>query len=162
MSKPTTIDDYIQESHATAVSKGWWECDEHKIMCHCTHDDPDGVGIMYSDIDCKACKGLGYSMIAYTERSFGDQIALMHSELSEALEEFRNTGLGDTDKFIYYLSGSWGVDGEKPEGIAVELADVLIRIFDTCGKYNIPLEEALDLKLEYNKTRPHRHGGKKL
>lgn len=50
----------------------------------------------------------------------------------------------------------------KPIGIAVELADVLIRIADTCGRYNIPLEEALKLKLAYNKTRPHRHGGKKL
>jgi NTP pyrophosphatase (non-canonical NTP hydrolase) len=158
MTKPTTIKDYIQESHAIAVSKGWWEGERFKIPCHCLMKGSFGYT---TNPLCETCNGIGFKL-KEIERSFGAQIALMHSELSEALEEFRNTGLGDTDKFIYYLSGSWGVDGEKPEGIAVELADVLIRIFDTCGKYNIPLQEALDLKLAYNKTRPHRHGGKKL
>lgn len=82
------------------------------------------------------------------ERDFGTQIALIHSELSEALEEYRIS-----QPYLYDNKG-------KPEGIAAEFADVLIRIFDTCGKYDIPLELALRLKMEYNKTRSHRHGGK--
>lgn len=91
----------------------------------------------------------------------------MHSELSEALEEYRNLGKYQETLQEIYFSGKSTINHEitsnhKPEGIAVELADVLIRIFDTCGRYNIPLEEALRLKLDYNKTRPHRHGGKKL
>ncbi len=87
------------------------------------------------------------------ERSFGDIIALCHSELSEALEEHRN---GRLPTGIYYSNI------EKPEGIPIELADCIIRILDYCGKVGINIEEAISFKHEYNKTRPYRHGGKKI
>ena len=85
------------------------------------------------------------------ERNFGELLCLIHAEISETLEEYRNHKGFDE---IYF-------NGEKPEGIPIELADVLIRIFDLCGKYDIPLEKAIDMKIEYNKTRPSRHGGKR-
>lgn len=84
-------------------------------------------------------------------RKFGELIALVHSELSEALEDYRN---GFRIDEIYYG------DGKKPCGIPIELADVIIRITDLCGYYNIDLEKAIKEKIEYNKTRPYRHGGK--
>ena len=87
------------------------------------------------------------------QRSIGDLICLMHSELSEALEEHRN---GKTPTEIYYNENK----PNKPEGIPVELADCVIRIFDFCGLYGIDLEEVLKVKMEYNKTRPYRHGNK--
>ncbi|MCX5704702.1 MAG: hypothetical protein NTZ92_01370 [Candidatus Omnitrophica bacterium] len=74
------------------------------------------------------------------ERNDGELIALMHSELSEALEAMRNHGTKDN--------------------VAEELADVCIRIFDFCGARNIDLEETLRKKIAYNKTRPYRHGKK--
>lgn len=85
-------------------------------------------------------------------RSFGDKIALMHSELSEALEDYRNGRLiGE----VYF-------EGTKPCGIPIELADVIIRIFDTCGYYGIDLEAAIAAKMAYNATRLQRHGGKRI
>ena len=97
------------------------------------------------------------------ERSFGDIIALCHSELSEALEEYRNNM---PMVYCYDESDETNVSclikGKKPEGIAIEMIDCIIRIFDWCGKENIDVDKLIELKHEYNKTRPYRHGGKKL
>lgn len=42
-----------------------------------------------------------------------------------------------------------------------ELADICIRVFDLCGSMNIDLEKAIKEKMEYNKSRTYKHGGKK-
>ena len=84
------------------------------------------------------------------EREIGTLLMLAVSELSEALEEWRK----GTD----LQAISW--NGTKPLGFPVELADCIIRIADLCGRHEIPIEEALIEKMSYNRTRPHRHGGK--
>jgi NTP pyrophosphatase (non-canonical NTP hydrolase) len=88
-----------------------------------------------------------------TERNFGEQIALMHSELSEVLEDHRDNKSMTELYFEEDRSGN-----KKPCGIPIEFADLLIRVFDTCGRYSIDLEGALRIKMEYNKTRPYKHG----
>lgn len=97
-------------------------------------------------------------------RTFGDIIALCHAELSEAVEEFRQ---GHKPTEIYYEGYDLNnpiVPGqlEKPCGIPIELADVVIRIADYCGLVGIDLDRAVKLKLLYNESRPYRHGGKAL
>lgn len=205
---------FAQEVHENAVEHGWWD----------------------------------------EARSFGEIISLCHSELSEALEEFRagrpnfwyactaRNGDGaacNPDKWVYCdMAGqeeNCAYHGDKPEGIAVELADCIIRVLDYMGKEGfdvdallreapkavmcdipvrvyaaslgdriarwhlllslayacwcnsagtyaaalrmvlciceimewaeeagVDMEMVLDIKHEYNKTRPYRHGGKAL
>ena len=79
-----------------------------------------------------------------------EYIALIHSELSECLEEFRS-GHGATE--VYYR----GSDG-KPEGVPIELADAVIRCFDMAYVFGIDLEAAIKEKYAFNKTRPYLHG----
>ena len=115
--------------------------------------------------------------------AFGTAIALIHSELSEALEEERNG-----NPLVYYPRNAGGVceddrheegvtcgsriydpdhpdapcsaRSKKPEGAAVELADAVIRIADLCGHLGIDLEEVIEIKMAYNEGRPYNHGKK--
>ena len=47
---------------------------------------------------------------------------------------------------------------KKPEGVAVELADAVIRIADLCGYLGIDLDAVISEKMAYNETRPFKHG----
>ena len=84
-----------------------------------------------------------------------EKIALMHSELSEALEEARAGNLN-----LYYGDANYAGDAGKPEGFGIELADCVIRIFDLCEALGIDIQQMIEIKMAYNETRPHRHGGK--
>ena len=87
------------------------------------------------------------------DRNIGELLALIHSEISEALEVYREQGNDGLKK-------TWTEDDGKPEGFTIELADAVIRIADLCGALGLELEEALETKMEYNRSRPQRHGGK--
>lgn len=85
----------------------------------------------------------------------GEDIALMHSELSEMLEHARNL---PPEKFTKVWLSQTG----KPEGIPTELADLIIRALHFAGKHGIDIGTAVAQKTAYNRTRPFRHGGKRL
>ncbi len=70
-------------------------------------------------------------------REFGTALALIHSEVSEALEAHRE---GDM------------------ELVSEEFADILIRVFDTAGEHKIDLDQAVEDKMKKNRGRARLHG----
>lgn len=76
----------------------------------------------------------------------------MHAEISEAYKEIQYV---KTDEgaiktvFCYPIYSDTNVNDNKPEGLAVELADVLILLLGVCNEYNIPLEMAFYMKLNW-------------
>lgn len=60
---------------------------------------------------------------------------------------------GHEDKCVYR--------SEKPEGIAAEMVDCIIRILDYLSKIGVDIEGIMERKMKYNESRPYRHGGKK-
>ena len=86
-----------------------------------------------------------------------EKLALVHSELSEALEVLR------TAKSLEDLQRVWLVGTKnKPEGFGTELADAHIRLWDLEAMLGIDSENMLIAKLTYNDVREYKHGGKLL
>lgn len=82
-------------------------------------------------------------------REHGTLLALIHAEVSEALEAIRNHE-PPSEKMPQFTQ------------LEEELADIVIRVMDYAESRGIPLWEAILAKAEYNKSRTHKHGGKRF
>lgn len=74
-----------------------------------------------------------------------EYIALIHSELSEALQALRNGNPPDPHMSEF-------------SSLEIELADAVIRIMDYAEARHLRLSGAILVKMFYNQTRPYKHG----
>jgi NTP pyrophosphatase (non-canonical NTP hydrolase) len=137
-----TIKELQKEAHSIAKSKGFWDNTERVINFLKDCEDELVDESMNNIISTK--------------------LALIHSEISEALEGLRKK---NKEKFIIPSSLDMSDSSDKmffedyiKNGVEDELADAVIRIFDICEWLGIDLENHVIMKMNYNKTRPYKHG----
>lgn len=82
-----------------------------------------------------------------------EKLALITSEVAEAMEVYRNCKSGSLREYTIGENG-------KPEGFGSELADIVIRVFDLAEALGIDIADEIQMKMKFNATRPSRHGGK--
>lgn len=133
-----SINQLVEEVHQAAVAKGWHEKRRTALEIH----------------------------------------MLVVSEVAEASEavragmpsvcQVRSVGLNDPETYIIpHGDPEWAERDErgdpiKPEGEAIELADAVIRVMDYFGLMGWDMQKIIEMKLAFNATRSHRHGGKAL
>ena len=121
---------------------------DEQVKADLLHLEDKGTPNEWSEFILTWAEGKGWNDPNKTQ---GDWAALIHSEISEAFEAFREK-----------LPLSVKIVDGKPEGVAVEYADALIRILHWFAWQGLDVGYFLRLKMEYNYGRPHKHGGKKL
>lgn len=145
----TAVDRMATYIHDWALRKGFWfeERRAEEIAAAVMGVETDtqayaheGVKLRYNQL-----RDLVNLARSTAPRNDAELLALMHSELSEALE-----GLRDGNP-----------PAEKIEGftqVEEELADLVIRVLDTCHARGYRLGEAIVAKMAHNEGRPWKHG----
>ena len=88
------------------------------------------------------------------KRNIPELLMLCVSELGEACEALRKNS-----RQIRSKDKKWAKsDGWCKDTFEDEIADTFIRLADMCQALGIDIEWQIQKKMEYNKTRPIRHG----
>jgi len=139
------FDTFQTRVHRNSLEHGWWEASDHTtdVLDHAVGWVPAGV--------------LEEVRRSVAANECGAKLALVHSELSEALEAVRE-GVPLSRKLAGVATG----DDQPFTLFEEEIADVVIRCMDLAERYKLRLARAIEAKHAYNRGRPHRHGGKQL
>lgn len=107
-----------------------------------------------------------------SKENVGQTLMLVVTELGEAMQADRSDRYADLETFENCMDAddidnlSWAAYAKHTfeenikDTFEDEIADTIIRLLDLCGAKNIDIQRHIDLKIEYNKGREHKHGKK--
>lgn len=142
------------EVHEWAKGKGWWENPADFNV-------PSKLMLTVSELAEALEEFRSGKMDLYYHYTAGDETppGLQIRNSVEGVTEFR---FGDGPWNEIQDHRDWIRLGysAKPEGFGIELMDAFIRMFDLAGYMGLDLDQLFAIKMAYNTTRPHRHGGR--
>ena len=160
-----TVAELQRESYETARDKGWHEEDDQPPSEAMRKIAAEGLYMAHRSMLIELFRvgrfggmpGVDFQAEADADMLLLDDkqvrvvawLALVNTEVAEAM--------GDV------VGGRWQTtknENGEPEGLGSELADIIIRVCDDAGAMGIDLAAELRAKLDYNRTRSHKHGGK--
>lgn len=143
-----TIKELQQEAHQIAKDKGFWDNTE-RVINFLKDSEDELIDENFNNI-------------------ISTKIALIITELSEAIEALRKKKKANIIEFNRVTEGlTWENNQAAMEeafrlfikdSVQDEISDAQIRIYDLCSWLNIDLENHVIMKMDYNKTRPYKHG----
>lgn len=159
--------------HDRADASGFWPKDRDNALEALARLDADagGAELLRRDISI-----VRQYVAAQAVRNMGEMLMLAVTELAEGLEEDRDgkpvhyyTALQDGERRQVTTGSSQGYEFPngarvpegtllKPEGLAVELADCIIRCLDTMQSLDVDIEGIVREKMDYNAQRAFKHG----
>lgn len=157
MKEDKTVGQLIKEIHETATNKGFWENMESVLSK--MNVDTYGESYRFTDNEIKQVR----------KAFIMQKLMLIVSELGEAIESDRKSRSANWEEFesqlqdhrrenIRELEGfKLAFEGNIKDTFEDEIADVIIRIFDLCGKMDIDIMKHINYKMKYNKNRSKLH-----
>lgn len=162
-----------REVHETAVARGWWS--EYGAGApHADHDPTFGETLMLVVTE------VAEAMEAFREGGNPAELSYTYEfDNGPTGYKFRKCDHPGKGHGLEYCPDGWEEAPEawkpltpdvvrsmggniKPTGVPSELADIIIRVLDISGAWGVDIAEALRVKMEFNKTRKRKHGGKRL
>lgn len=110
----------------------------------------------------------------FSDSNIVQRLMLVHSEISEAFEAFRDDKYADLNTYEECEKATDILSKDMPDYINAsfellikdtlqdEIADSIIRLLAFCAENNIDIEKHIQFKMKYNKLRGFKYGGKKF